>query len=119
MDSGLKKLTSVVNLSTNSYDVYVGRPSPYGNKWSTKPSRYPDTIIVSAKKEAIQRYTEWLLASANLLKFLAPLRGKRLGCFCKTGLPNRLECHGQVLAFLADHGVAFTVDEILNGAKAY
>lgn len=67
--------------------VYIGRGSPYGNRFShIKPSaQHPDTIHVSSRAEAIRMFKEHQLPSLDL----SGLEGKDLVCFCKP-----LPCHG-------------------------
>ena len=81
--------TKVVNLRHAHYDIYIGRPSKWGN---------PFVIGVHGTREqVIEKYQAWLLQQPELLSQLEELRGKRLGCFCK---PH--DCHGDVLVSLLD-----------------
>ncbi len=81
--------TTVVHCKREHADVYIGRPSKWGNPF--KIGRDGDRAQVIAK------YREWLSHQPQLLAQLPELRGKRLGCWCKP-----LPCHGDVLAELAD-----------------
>lgn len=88
--------TRVVHCKRERYDIYIGRPSPWGNPYSDRPgtlARYQ----VASREEAIQKYETWLQTQPELLALLPQLRGKVLGCWCK---PKA--CHGDVLARLAD-----------------
>lgn len=80
--------TLVVNSRKEPYDVYIGRPSKWGNPFSLKRM---------TRDEVIARYREWIKYHPELLADLHELKGKRLGCFCKPSA-----CHGDVLAELAD-----------------
>ena len=82
--------TSVVNIKNNEdYDVYIGRPSKWGN---------PFVIgIHGSRIEVIQKYLNWILEQPLLLSSLQELKSQRLGCYCSPTL-----CHGNVLAKLAD-----------------
>lgn len=85
--------TRVVNLRHEAYDVYIGRPSFWGNP--IRLQREDD------RQNVLEEYTEWLLTTeegAKRLARLSELRGKRLGCFCAPKL-----CHGDVLARLAEY----------------
>lgn len=84
-------------------DVYIGRPSKWGNPFSHKPSRVPGVTLVETREEAVRRYREWVLGQPQLLSCLDELCGKRLVCWCAPEL-----CHGHVLADLADCGVPGT-----------
>jgi len=80
--------TTVVHRS-QPHDVYIGRPSKWGN---------PFLLRNEADRAAvIHQYEEWLRTQPNLLADLHELKGKRLGCWCKPSA-----CHGDVLARLAD-----------------
>ena len=77
-------MTEVVHCKKEQYDVYIGRPSKWGN---------PFTIGRDGDRdEVIRKYDAWLMTQPNLLNSLHELRGKTLGCWCK---PKR--CHGDVL----------------------
>ena len=77
----------VVNRSRELDDIYIGRPSKWGNPFLI--GRDGDRAAV------ISKYREWLLGQPVLLAALPELRGKRLGCWCK---PKA--CHGDVLVEL-------------------
>lgn len=86
--------TTVVNKQRSKFDVFIGRPSKWGNPFShlnTSRAEYK----VNTREEAIEAYRDWLLNGDGrfLLKDLHELKGKRLGCFCKP-----LACHGDVIA---------------------
>jgi len=89
-------VTRVVHLEREPHDVFIGRPSKWGNPFShMKDTRAQ--YRVKSRDEAIVRYREWILGQPELLGALHELRGKVLGCWCKP-----LPCHGDVLAELAD-----------------
>lgn len=83
--------TRVVHVKKEPYDVYIGRPSIWGNPYSHKKGTNAQ-FHVATKKEAVARYKEYLLAQPLLVSQLHTLIGKRLGCWCKPGL-----CHGDVI----------------------
>jgi hypothetical protein len=89
--------TTVVNRLREPFDVYIGRPSVWGNPFSHLPFDTLATVRVPTLADAIAAYEVWILLQPALLARLHELRGKRLGCWCKPGL-----CHGDVLARLAD-----------------
>lgn len=102
--------TKVVNIKHEPYDVYIGRGSPFGNKWSHINSQYTiATYIVNNIDEALYNYNKWfynkLDTDINFGNLVLSLYGKRLGCFCrpKNGFNGQLLCHGQIIAgFLED-----------------
>ena len=84
----------VVHVKRAAYDVYVGRPSPFGNPFVI--GRDGDRTAV------ILRYRTWLLAQPALVERVRrELAGKVLGCWCAP-----LPCHGDVLADIAAAGNA-------------
>jgi hypothetical protein len=84
----------VVHVKRAAYDVYVDRPSPFGNPFVI--GRDGDRTAV------ILRYRTWLLAQPALVERVRrELAGKMLGCWCAP-----LPCHGDVLADIAAGGNA-------------
>jgi hypothetical protein len=103
--------TRVVHKS-EPHDVYVGRPSIYGNPYSHKAGTAAK-FRVASRAEAIARYETWLLAQPGLVALVqAELTGKVLGCWCrpKEGFQGRLLCHAQVLAGIADGVSPYSID---------
>ena len=84
-------MTKIVHAGRDEYDVYIGRPSKWGNPFSHKPSNLAE-IKVATRQEAIDKYREWIRSQPELMASLEELRGKRLGCWC---VPE--PCHGNVL----------------------
>ena len=84
-------MTKVVNCRKEKYDVYIGRPSIWGNPFAIGRD--------GTRDEVIEKYKEYILKKPELLAKIHLLRGKTLGCFCKP-----LACHGDVLAELAYRG---------------
>lgn len=103
--------TTVVNLRSEFFDVYVGRVNGssehFGNPFSYLPNSLA-LVKVPSRDAAVSAFTQWLAGVSRykdvepgrrlwILANLHTLKGKRLGCFCKP-----LDCHGDVLARLAD-----------------
>ena len=78
------KKCKVVNLNTDDYDVYIGRPSKWGNPYLIGKD--------GSRQEVIEKYKKRLLLNKKLLNDLHELEGKVLGCWCK---PK--PCHGDIL----------------------
>jgi hypothetical protein len=88
----------VVHCRKSKYDVYIGRPSKWGNPFShINDGKTMAKFIVGSRSEAIERYREWIIEGEGklLLNDLNELKGKKLGCWCK---PK--SCHGDVLVEL-------------------
>lgn len=84
--------TRVVHVK-EKHDVYIGRPSEWGNPYThIKDKTTKAQFVTKSREEAISRYREWILIQPHLLSKLETLRGKRLGCWCK---PK--SCHGDIL----------------------
>jgi hypothetical protein len=86
-------MTTVVNFNKFPYDIYIGRPSKWGNPYSHLEDK--DTLAefkVNTRKEAIESYEKWIRQNKELMDSLYELDGKVLGCWCKP-----LSCHGDVL----------------------
>lgn len=81
----------VVHCKKAPYDVYIGRPSKWGNSFSHLAYGKAQTKV-DTREEAIARYREMLLNDSQLLAALPELKGKVLGCWCAP-----LACHGDVL----------------------
>jgi len=74
----------VVHCEREPYDVYIGRPGPWGNPWPVGD--------YGTREQVIALYEDHLLHSKDLRARLPELRGKVLGCWCAP-----LPCHGDVL----------------------
>lgn len=84
--------TTVVHCKQEPYDVYIGRPSKWGNPFVIGQDR--------DRHECLKKYAAWLNEQPQLLADLPELKGKALGCWCA---PWNL-CHGDILRRLADSG---------------
>lgn len=86
MDSNTQ--CKVVHCKKDRYDVYIGRPSKWGNPF--------EIGVDGTRSEVIAKYEKWILTS-DLMNDLHELEGKVLGCWC---YPKA--CHGDVLLKLAN-----------------
>jgi hypothetical protein len=89
-------VTRVVHCKRGRYDVYVGRPSIWGNPFSHLPNTRAQ-FQVATREEAVARYEEWVKSQPELMALLPTLKDQVLGCWCA---PQA--CHADVLAKLAD-----------------
>jgi len=84
------KRTRVINIKTHGQpDIYIGRPSRWGNPYVIGRDGNRDEVIA--------KYRDYVLNTPELMAVIHTLQGKTLGCFCAP-----LPCHGQILAELAD-----------------
>jgi hypothetical protein len=81
----------VVHCKRSSFDVYVGRPGKWGNPFVIGTD--------GSRAQVIEAYRGWILKQPDLMRDLAELRGKTLGCHCAP-----LPCHGDMLAEMANKG---------------
>ncbi len=83
-------MSYVVHCKNAKYDVYIGRPGPWGNPFHIGEH--------GTREEVVEQYAEWLLTQPELVaKVKAELKGKVLGCWCAPKL-----CHGDILAEIAN-----------------
>lgn len=87
----------IVHCKKEAYDVYIGRPSKWGNPYSHKDGTLA-MYKVSSREEAVERYKEYLMSNADLLRDLWELKDKTLGCWC-----SPMKCHGDILKELVDN----------------
>ena len=88
----------VVHCKKHPYDVYVGRPSVFGNPFSCKPKSVAE-IKVNTVEDAVACHEAWLETQPELVaQIKRELKDKVLGCWCAPGKP----CHAQTLASLAN-----------------
>lgn len=76
--------TKVVNIMTDRFDVYIGRPTKWGNPFRVGKD--------GNRKEVIEKFYWYLKDSEYLLNRIPLLVGKSLGCYCK---PK--PCHGDAI----------------------
>jgi hypothetical protein len=74
----------VVHCRKEPFDVYVGRPSMWGNPFKIG--------VHGDREEVLRKYEEYVRNEPLLMGALPELRGKTLGCWC-----SPLPCHGEVL----------------------
>jgi hypothetical protein len=74
----------VVHCKKEPFDIYIGRPSKWGNPFVIGKD--------GTREEVIEKYKEWILKQPELLASLHELQGKVLGCWCAP-----FSCHGDVL----------------------
>ncbi len=86
-------MNKVVHCKQEPFDVYIGRPSKWGNPFSHKEGTTAK-FKTGSRNEAIQQYRSWILNGdgKHLLNDLHELKNKVLGCWC-----SPLPCHGQIL----------------------
>jgi uracil-DNA glycosylase family 4 len=90
-------MTTTVVHKREPHDVYIGRPSVFGNPFSWLPQT-PAKWRAKNREDAIAKFEKWLEAQPKLVeRARRELYGKVLGCWCK---PQA--CHGDVWARIVD-----------------
>jgi uncharacterized protein DUF4326 len=87
------KVTKVVHCKRMPFDVFIGRPSKWGNPFKVPRDGATARVVIA-------KYRKWLMEpeQAKLRARIPELKGKSLGCYCRP----KYECHGDVLKELAD-----------------
>lgn len=76
----------VVHCRKTPHDVYIGRPSKWGNPFVI------DTNKGTGRAGVIAKYKDYVRRQPDLMAALPELKGKVLGCWCA---PKA--CHGDAL----------------------
>jgi hypothetical protein len=89
----------VVHCKREKFDVYIGRPSKWGNPYThIKNASTVALYEADTREDAIAYFERDLLSKPDLIEAAQnELRGKVLGCFC-----SPQACHGDVLAKFAE-----------------
>lgn len=82
-------MIKIVHCKREKFDVYIGRPSKWGNPFVIGQD--------GDREEVIKKYEEWIRNKPELLKDIKELENKVLGCWCA---PKA--CHGDVLKRLLE-----------------
>ena len=81
---------TVVHCRKSPFDIYIGRPSIWGNPYKIGPD--------GTRAEVLEKYRTYILNTPKLRVRLPDLDGKVLGCWCYPA-----PCHGDVLSELVDY----------------
>ena len=80
--------TKVVNKRKDKFDIYIGRPSKFGNPFIIGKD--------GTREEAIEKYKQYfyerIKTDSEFKQEVLKLEGKTLGCFCKPAT-----CHGDII----------------------
>lgn len=81
--------TRVVHCKRDKYDVYIGRPSKWGNPFEIGKD--------GTREDVVNKYRAWIVSQPELMASLHELKDKTIACWCS---PHA--CHGNVIAELLD-----------------
>lgn len=105
-------MTRVVSLrSGEPYDVFVGRPGPFGNPFSHLSADCTTAQFRALSRfDAVRKHAAWI-KEPEQTKLLSQVRkelyGKVLACACDQKSISRGMCHGVTLAKIAEEGRRF------------
>lgn len=105
--------TKVVNVKTETYNAFIGRPSIFGNPFKIGPDGTREEVIEKFKDYFYKR----LVDDSNFKARVLTLKDKTLGCYCKP-----LPCHGDIIAEYLDkedtnHATNTTNQGLRGGTK--
>lgn len=81
-------MTTIYNKYKDTYDVYIGRPTIYGNPFQIGKDGTREDVVKKYKRYFFERLAE----DKEFEEKILTLKDKRLGCFCKP-----LACHGDII----------------------
>lgn len=84
-------MAKVINMRDENFDVYIGRPSRWGNPFIIGDDGDRAHVIKKYEQHLREQLRQGVIKKEELLA----LEGKRLGCFCKPAA-----CHGDVIVKL-------------------
>ena len=82
-------MVKIVHCKKEPYDVYIGRPSKWGNPFTIGKD--------GTREEVISKYEAYIMNRPDLLSQLKELQGKILGCWC-----SPKACHGDILKIMVE-----------------
>ena len=83
-------MIKVVHCKKEPYDIYIGRPSKWGNPFVIGKER--------TREQAVKQYLWYILHDEKLLYDISELKNKTIACWCSPEL-----CHGHVLKVLVEN----------------
>ena len=92
--SNMTNVTRVVHCKKEPFDVYIGRPGPWGNPFKIGDGMSRGMAVARFRKHLAHRMQDEPGLRERIKK---ELKGRVLGCWCDPEL-----CHGHVLAEIAD-----------------
>lgn len=111
--TGVGPATRVVHVKEAPFDVYIGRAMPgYDESEWANPFKVG---TAGQREEVLEQYHEHLQQQPGLLAKVGMLKGKTLGCWCKSRENHDVGCHGDILAALAE-GRAWTPPVAAQGS---
>lgn len=114
--TGTGPVTRVVHVKEAPFDVYIGRQM--GNGAEFKGSLWENPFKVDTpmgRQDAVERFYTYAKANPELMAKVHTLKGRTLGCWCKSRAAHDTLCHGEVLAALAE-GREWVAPQAIQGS---
>lgn len=90
-------MTKVVHCKKEKYDIYIGRPSIFGNPFEIGKDGNREEVIEKYKNYFYER----LKKDNNFWRRVWECKGKVLGCWCVSKsidfIRKEKECHGEII----------------------
>ena len=86
-------MTRVVHCKKEPYDVYIGRPTIFGNPHRISAKMDRPTVIALYRTYLRER----MKRDEKFRNAILSLKGKVIGCWCKP-----LQCHGDVIVEIVE-----------------
>jgi len=87
--------TTIVNIHRKPHDIYIGRGTPWGNKYKIGKDGDRFTVVRKYEEDIIKHLNQF---PPFFLMMKDKLEGKILGCHCKPYL-----CHGDVIIHILEN----------------
>ena len=100
----------VVHCKKEEFDVYIGRPSKWGNPFQIGRD--------GTREDVIEKYAAWIREQPDLMGSLNELQGKVLGCWCSPEKWNPDQAVRIVVKFLEDHPKGLHHNELYTAVLA-
>jgi hypothetical protein len=99
-------MKNIVHCRKEKFDVYIGRPGPWGNPYIVGKH--------GSREQVIAKFEKWLMRRPSLVaRVRKELKGKILGCWC-----SPYNCHGEVLTRIANQEGGHNVREHTRNSKS-
>lgn len=114
--TGIGPLTRVVHVKEAPFDVYIGRQMGVGSEYQGSIWQNPFKVdATTLRDESVARFYEHAKNNPELMAKVHTLKGRTLGCWCKSRENHDLLCHGDVLVALAE-GREWVAPQAMQGS---
>lgn len=101
--TGMGPVTRVVHVKEAPFDVYIGRQMGVGAEFQGSLWQNPFKLdATTSRDDSVAQFYEYAKNNPELMAKVHTLKGRTLGCWCKSHKNLDLLCHGDVLVALAE-----------------